>query len=70
MCQISDRENRDQIHTVEILVPASVRMTPESGKATARKGGSTALECRASGNPVPAVTWTRLVCILFHMNIC
>ncbi|XP_077283152.1 limbic system-associated membrane protein-like [Arctopsyche grandis] len=60
VCQISDRENRDQIHTVEILVPASVRTTPDSLRATARKGGAAALECRASGNPVPAVTWLRL----------
>ncbi|XP_044743694.1 lachesin-like isoform X2 [Chrysoperla carnea] len=59
VCQIGDRDNRDQIHTVEIMVPPSVRTSPASGQVTARKGGSVTLECKASGNPVPSIRWTR-----------
>ncbi|XP_044743903.1 lachesin-like [Chrysoperla carnea] len=59
VCQIGDRETRDQIHTVEIMVPPSVRLSPASGQVTARKGGSVTLECKASGNPVPSIRWTR-----------
>ncbi|KAJ2941844.1 hypothetical protein O0L34_g10652 [Tuta absoluta] len=57
VCQISDRVARDQVHTVEVLVPPSVRASPESRHAAARRGGAAVLECRASGNPVPSVTW-------------
>ncbi|XP_045456038.1 igLON family member 5-like [Melitaea cinxia] len=61
VCQISDRVARDQVHTVEVLVPPSVRASPESRHAAARRGGAAVLECRASGNPVPSVTWHKLV---------
>uniref|UniRef100_A0A1A9ZZS9 Ig-like domain-containing protein n=1 Tax=Glossina pallidipes TaxID=7398 RepID=A0A1A9ZZS9_GLOPL len=59
VCQISDKINRDQIHTVEILVPPSVRATPTSGQLQARKGGPVTLECKGSGNPVPSIYWTK-----------
>ncbi|XP_067007023.1 lachesin [Anabrus simplex] len=59
VCQISEGDNRDQIHTVEILVPPSIRMSPGSGQLKARKGGTVTLECKASGNPVPSILWTR-----------
>lgn len=61
VCQISDRVARDQVHTVEVLVPPSVRASPESRHAAARRGGAAVLECRAAGNPVPTVTWHKLV---------
>ncbi|RVE46400.1 hypothetical protein evm_008934 [Chilo suppressalis] len=61
VCQISDRVARDQVHTVEVLVPPSVRASPESRHAAARRGGAAVLECRAAGNPVPSVTWHKLV---------
>ncbi|XP_039279416.1 limbic system-associated membrane protein isoform X1 [Nilaparvata lugens] len=57
VCQIG--EYRDQINTVEILVPPSVRTSPASGQLTARKGGTVTLECKASGNPVPTILWSR-----------
>ncbi|XP_072947061.1 igLON family member 5-like isoform X2 [Epargyreus clarus] len=60
VCQISDRVARDQVHTVEVLVPPSVRASPESRHAAARRGGAAVLECRASGNPVPSVTWHKI----------
>ncbi|KAI9577039.1 hypothetical protein GQX74_014967 [Glossina fuscipes] len=59
VCQISDKINRDQVHTVEILVPPSVRATPTSGQLQARKGGPVTLECKGSGNPVPSIYWTK-----------
>uniref|UniRef100_A0A8W7PVB2 Ig-like domain-containing protein n=1 Tax=Anopheles coluzzii TaxID=1518534 RepID=A0A8W7PVB2_ANOCL len=58
-CQIGDHDNRDLVHTVEILVPPSVRSNPETGHVTVRKGGTATLECKASGNPVPSISWTR-----------
>lgn len=60
ICQIGDAENRDLVHTVEILVPPTVRAHPETGHVTARKGSSVTLECKASGNPVPNVYWVRV----------
>ncbi|XP_037944413.1 interference hedgehog-like [Teleopsis dalmanni] len=61
VCQISDKINRDQVHTVEILVPPSVRAIPTSGQLQARKGGPITLECKGSGNPVPSIYWTKKV---------
>ncbi|XP_070494163.1 limbic system-associated membrane protein-like [Chironomus tepperi] len=56
VCQIGDSEEaKDQVHTVEILVPPSVRPVPQNGQITARKGSSVTLECKASGNPVPNI---------------
>lgn len=43
-------------------VPPSVRAVPSSGQITARKGGAVTLECKASGNPVPSIYWTKKVC--------
>lgn len=68
MCQISDRVSKDQVHTVEVLVPPSMRASPESRHAAARRGGAAVLECRASGNPVPTVTWHKLVSALVHVR--
>lgn len=34
-------------------------MIPTSGQLTARKGGAVTLECKASGNPVPTIYWTK-----------
>ncbi|CRL05848.1 CLUMA_CG018874, isoform A [Clunio marinus] len=59
ICQIGDQENRDLVHTVEILVPPTVRAHPETGHVTARKGSTVTLECKASGNPVPSITWVK-----------
>lgn len=46
-----------------VSVPPSVRTSPASGQVTARKGGSVTLECKASGNPVPSIRWTRKVSV-------
>uniref|UniRef100_A0A1B0DM56 Ig-like domain-containing protein n=1 Tax=Phlebotomus papatasi TaxID=29031 RepID=A0A1B0DM56_PHLPP len=57
ICQIGDQETRDQVHTLEILVPPTVRAVPQNGLVTARKGSTVTLECKASGNPVPSIYW-------------
>ncbi|XP_059482890.1 lachesin isoform X2 [Neocloeon triangulifer] len=59
VCQISAKDNKDLVHTVEILVPPTIRGQPSAGSMTVRKGGSVTLECKASGNPVPTITWTK-----------
>lgn len=56
-----DQENRDLVHTVEILVPPTVKAHPETGHITARKGSTITLECKASGNPVPSISWVKKV---------
>lgn len=62
VCQIGDSEEaKDQVHTVEILVPPSVRPVPQNGQITARKGSTVTLECRASGNPVPNIYFYKKV---------
>lgn len=42
-------------------MPPSIRTSPSNGQLTARKGGSITLECKASGNPVPSILWSRKV---------
>lgn len=61
ICQIGDQETRDQVHTLEILVPPSIRAVPQNGQVTARKGSTVTLECKASGNPVPSIYWFKKV---------
>ncbi|CAB3368811.1 Hypothetical predicted protein [Cloeon dipterum] len=59
VCSIGSAENKEQTHTLEILVPPVIRGQPAGGSVTARKGGSVTLECKASGNPVPTITWSK-----------
>ncbi|XP_044727881.1 limbic system-associated membrane protein-like [Chrysoperla carnea] len=59
VCQIGDGTPGDQIHTIEILVPPSVTMSPANGHMTARKGGSVTFECKATGNPSPRIEWSK-----------
>ena len=43
------------------LVPPTLRTVPQNGQVTARKGSTVSLECKASGNPVPTVHWSKKV---------
>ena len=40
------------------LVPS--RITGDSGNLTVTEGQDVTLECHATGNPAPIITWTRL----------
>lgn len=44
-----------------ISVPPTVRAIPSTGQVQTRKGGSVSMECKASGNPVPSIYWTKKV---------
>ena len=46
---------------VFFLVPAYVEPQPTDGKFVVRKGSTITLSCRATGNPLPTVTWQRKV---------
>ncbi|XP_049831756.1 limbic system-associated membrane protein isoform X1 [Schistocerca gregaria] len=59
VCQIGTLEPREITHTVEILVPPRIHHVSSGGNMEVKKGASVTLECRASGNPVPTITWTR-----------
>ncbi|XP_044766912.1 limbic system-associated membrane protein-like [Coccinella septempunctata] len=59
VCQIGTIEPREITHTVEILVPPRIFYVSSNGRVEAKKGSSVRLECKASGNPVPKITWSR-----------
>jgi hypothetical protein len=61
VCQIGDEQPKDQVHTLEILVPSTVRAVPDHGVISVRQGGTATLECKASGNPTPRIYWYRKV---------
>ncbi|XP_018564711.1 limbic system-associated membrane protein [Anoplophora glabripennis] len=59
VCQIGTLEPREITHTVEILVPPRIHYVSSNGRVEVKKGSSVRLECKASGNPVPKITWSR-----------
>ncbi|GLH04579.1 Lachesin, partial [Gryllus bimaculatus] len=59
VCQIGTMEPKEITHTVEILVPPRIHQVTSNGELDVKKGATVTLECRASGNPVPTITWTR-----------
>uniref|UniRef100_A0A6P7GFQ2 Lachesin-like n=1 Tax=Diabrotica virgifera virgifera TaxID=50390 RepID=A0A6P7GFQ2_DIAVI len=59
VCQIGTLEPREITHTVEILVPPRIHYVTSNGRVEVKKGSSVKLECKASGNPPPKVTWSR-----------
>ncbi|XP_014251664.1 limbic system-associated membrane protein isoform X1 [Cimex lectularius] len=59
VCQIATLQPMEITHTVEILVPPRIHQLTSMEPVEVKKGGPITLECRASGNPVPKITWTR-----------
>lgn len=59
VCQIGTLEPREITHTLEILVPPQIIYASSNGQVEVKKGSSVILECRASGNPTPKITWSR-----------
>ncbi|CAH1377008.1 unnamed protein product [Tenebrio molitor] len=58
-CQMGTMEPREIIHTLEILVPPRIHYVSHTGPLEVLQGATVKMECRASGNPVPTVAWTR-----------
>ncbi|XP_037923179.1 limbic system-associated membrane protein isoform X2 [Hermetia illucens] len=59
ICQIATLEPREISHTVEILVPSRINHISSGGHLQVKKGSSVRIECTASGNPTPNITWSR-----------
>ncbi|XP_022916883.1 limbic system-associated membrane protein-like [Onthophagus taurus] len=59
VCQIGTMEPREITHTLEILVPPRIHYVSHTGSLDVLQGATVKMECRASGNPVPTVAWTR-----------
>ncbi|CAG9824387.1 unnamed protein product [Phaedon cochleariae] len=56
---IETLEPRKFTQTVGILVPPRIHYVTSNGRVEVKKGSSVRLECKASGNPTPKVTWSR-----------
>lgn len=59
VCQIGTMEPKEITHTLEILVPPRIHYVSHLGPVEVLQGATVKMECRASGNPVPSVVWTR-----------
>ncbi|XP_075214141.1 limbic system-associated membrane protein-like [Lycorma delicatula] len=59
VCQIATLHPLEITHTLEILVPSRIHSVTSDGTVEVKKGSTVTLECRASGNPVPTISWTR-----------
>ncbi|CAH1135743.1 unnamed protein product [Ceutorhynchus assimilis] len=59
ICQLGTIEPKEIVHTLEVLVPARIHFVSHSGSVEVNQGQMIKMECRASGNPVPSVSWTR-----------
>lgn len=59
--QMRRGERQPIIHYFVVSVPPRIHHVSSQGVMEVKRGASVTLECRASGNPVPIITWTRKV---------
>lgn len=60
VCQISVLNDILSVqHSLNVLVSPTVISVPPSGAVSVKEGEETVLQCEVTGNPRPAVTWTR-----------
>ncbi|XP_073987756.1 opioid-binding protein/cell adhesion molecule homolog isoform X2 [Rhodnius prolixus] len=59
VCQVATLLPIEITHTLEILIPPKILQITSGGLVEVKKGSRVTLECKASGNPPPTITWTR-----------
>jgi len=60
ICEVETyTEPIQQMNLLTVLIPAQVEPNPQTGVYVVRAGSTITLECRASGNPHPVITWKK-----------
>lgn len=59
ICQLGTIEPKEIVHTLEVLVPARIHHVSHEGNLEVTQGQMIKMECKASGNPVPTISWSR-----------
>ncbi|XKL67168.1 hypothetical protein PGB90_010588 [Kerria lacca] len=59
ICHIATLQPKEITHTLEVLVSPHIHPLKSGGVMEVRKGDPVTLDCNASGNPIPNITWTR-----------
>ena len=61
LCLLGSTGQKELKHTVEIRQPPEISKTPKSGHVLAKKGDTVSMKCIGKGDPLPEVSWTRVV---------
>lgn len=59
ICHLATLHPKEITHTLEVLVPPRIQRLKSGSSVEVRKGEPVTLDCNASGNPIPNITWTR-----------